>query len=86
MNLYSCNGHRSVRAESLHAAGEKFARIKAHRLGTRGRVGACRVDSWARDGSAATFQAYIGRYNKQECTLAGKNEWYVVRVAERVDS
>lgn len=78
MNLYSCDGHRSLRAESLNDAGEQFARIKANRLGKNGTVATCRMDSWTRNGASALFQACIGTYDRASRTTIGHNEWFHV--------
>lgn len=78
MKLYKSEGHRSIEADGLNDAGEKFASIKANRLGRRGTVGTCRLESWSRDGSSGVFGAYIGTYDKTTRTTSGKNVSFVV--------
>lgn len=61
MNLYHCNGYRSVRAEGILDAAEVFARRAARRaFGRRGIVRVLREDSYAPDYSLIEFEAFIG--------------------------
>jgi hypothetical protein len=76
---FQCDGHRPIEAEGLKDAGEQFARIKANRLGRNGTVGTCRMDSWSSDGNSATFQAFIGTYDRKTRMTVGNNEWFLIR-------
>ena len=61
MNLYHCNGFRSVRAEGIHSAAEIFARRAARRaFGRRGIVRVLNEDSHTRNLSIVEFSAFIG--------------------------
>ena len=61
MNLYHCNGFRSVRAAGIRDAAEMFARRAARRaFGRRGLVRVLNEDSYTRNLSIVEFTAFIG--------------------------
>lgn len=80
MSIYKHTGDGGpVRAETAQRAAEILAR---RMYGKRGTVGALRLDSYAADGSYATWQAFVGvgptqaerrRYGANGIT--GRNIW-----------
>lgn len=61
MNLYRCNGYRSVRAESIRDAAKLFSKRAARQaFGRRGLVRMLYVDCCIDDFSLAEFEAFIG--------------------------
>jgi len=64
---------------------ETVATILARRMyGKRGTVGAMRLDSWAKDGSSHTYEAFIGRAptaaerRRGVNGITGRNVWLYV--------
>lgn len=79
MNLYHCNGFRSVRASGILEAAEVFARRAARRaFGRRGLVRVLREDSYAPDYSMIEFEAFIG-YPSGHNETTGRNIRFTVR-------
>jgi hypothetical protein len=61
LNLYSCNGFRSVRSDSIRDAAKVFALRSARRaFGRRGIVRTLVEDSYTRNLSIVEFAAFIG--------------------------
>ena len=80
---YACDGYRSViRDRNDHDdfnAAEHFAEIAARRAyGRSAVVGPIRCDSWTQDGSATTYEAFIGR--RGYGCINGHNIWLTVCV------
>lgn len=78
MNLYHCNGFRSVRASGILEAAEVFARRAARRaFGRRGIVRVLREDSYAPDYSLIEFEAFVG-YASGPNETTGRNVRFTV--------
>lgn len=77
---WECDGFRTViNPEEPFDAGEHFASVAARReFGRNGTVGALRLDSWTTDGSCTTYTAFIGRYDKRDRCLTGRNITFTV--------
>lgn len=79
MNLFHCNGHRSVRAEGIRDAAKVFALREARRaFGKRGLVRILYVDCCTEDGTLAEFEAFIG-YASGHNETTGRNVRFTVR-------
>lgn len=79
MNLYHCNGFRSVRADGIHDAAEIFAKRAARRaFGKRGLVRTLNEDSYTEDFSLVEFNAFIG-YPSGHNETTGRNVRFTVR-------
>jgi hypothetical protein len=78
MNKYECDGFRSVYKESMREAAQHFAQVAANRLGKNGSVGALYQDSWGY--GSATYQAFVGKYNKKERHTVGNNMWLTISI------
>jgi hypothetical protein len=65
--------------QTVDEAAGVFAERMARRLGKRGSVGALRLDTWTRDNTAFTFEAFIGR-SQPDRSISGHNEWFTVTV------
>ena len=79
MNLYHCNGYRSVRAAGILDAAEVFARRAARRaFGRRGLVRTLVEDSYVEDFSLVEFGAFIG-YPSAPNETTGHNIRFTVR-------
>ena len=79
-----CDGFRTVvNPEEPFDAGEHFASVAARReFGRNGKVGALRIDSWTTDGRFTTYTAFIGRYEKRNRCLTGRNFTFIVEFEE----
>lgn len=78
MPKYFCDGFRAVDAESNADAAGIFAdRLARKHYGRRGDVRTLRKDSWTQDSSRITYQAFVGRTNRQGVT-AGHNVFLTV--------
>jgi hypothetical protein len=78
MNKYSCNGFRSVVAESMKDAAEIFATRAARR--SYGRSAYCRTlnqEYYAENGSFAGYSAFVGRRSDRQYTV-GHNFCFTV--------
>ena len=61
MNLYYCNGFRSVRAQGIGAAAEVFAaRAARKRYGRSGYCRVLRMGSYSQDRTLVEYEAFIG--------------------------
>jgi len=61
MKRFATSGHRAVNADGIRSAAEMFADRKARRdFGSRGHVGAFRIDSERVDGKCVEVSALIG--------------------------
>lgn len=80
-NIYRCNGYRAVRAEDSSEAAVVFAnRMAREQFGRGGYARSVRCDSWAADGSGASYQAFIGYTPRgQNCTSGQNVSFYVSR-------
>ena len=81
---WSCDGFRTVvNPIEPFDAGEHFAGIAARReYGKNGVVGALRLDSWTPDGKCRTYNAFIGRYDKETRSTTGHNIFLTVMFEE----
>jgi hypothetical protein len=62
MTTFSCDGFRSVKAESIGGAAAIFARRQARRdYGESGYCRTLRLDHWNQDRSVEAYEAFIGR-------------------------
>lgn len=89
MKTYHSDGFRSIRQSDAVRSAEDAARVFAGRqarreYGRTGHVRTLRADSWTRDGSSATFEAFIGRPGSgiDRNTTVGRNVWLHVDIRE----
>lgn len=77
MAKFTCSGFRPVNADSASEAAEIIAQRLARReYGKRGHVRTQRLDSWSRNGTHHTFEAFIGRPVPGDYgTTSGHNVW-----------
>jgi hypothetical protein len=79
MTTYKCDGFKSVQAEDMKQAARIFAERQARReYGKRGYCHHVNQDSYSQDGNSATYQAFIGVYNKNYRSTNGENIWLTV--------
>ncbi len=79
MNLYSCSGFRSVRADDIRQAAQAFALRSARRsYGRRAQVGPLNADCWTADGRNVEFNAFIG-YRSGD-GIEGRNVRFTVTI------
>lgn len=80
MSTYYTNGHRAVDGSNFDSQSQiasHFAELKARReFGRRAAVGACRIGSYAQDGSFFEVQAFIGKRRKFD--VEGHNVTFTV--------
>ena len=77
MKKYTCSDTRPIICEDQSSAASIAAgRIARRIFGKSARVGALRCDSWASDGSSATYEAFVGR--KCADGITGKNVWFTL--------
>jgi hypothetical protein len=78
---FTCNGHQSVRAESMQEAAEIFAAREAlRRYGKRGYCRTCTEGAHAEDYRLAEYSAFIG-YKSALNETTGRNINLTVRRA-----
>lgn len=86
-DIYRVHGFKPIRQgkdprygiQTVRDAAGEFAERMARRLGKRGCVGALRADSWRENGSAFTYEAFIGR-QQPDGMISGHSEWFTVTV------
>lgn len=73
-----------VRTDEPNQAATAAGILARRMYGARGTVGALRLDSWARDGSSHTYEAFIGRAHtaadsrRGDNGITGRNVWIYV--------
>lgn len=78
MNRYTSNGMRAVMAETMADAAEIFANRSARKeFGRRGYARTCTQNSYAKEGSLAEYNAFIGVRSGQGET-SGHNIMFTV--------
>lgn len=73
MNKYTCNGFKSVKAETMKEAAEIFANRAAKRkYGRSAYCRTCTQGAYAQDGRLAEYSAFIG-YTTGQNETSGNN-------------
>ena len=81
MNKYTCNGFKSVKAETMNEAAEIFANRAAKRkYGRSAYCRTCTEQSYAQDMSLAEYSAFIG-YTSGQNETSGNNINFTVYCA-----
>jgi len=78
VNTFTCSGFQSVKADTITAAAEIFAKRAARKK--YGRSGYCRTireDAYAQDGRLSEFSAFIG-YKTGPCETSGSSISFTV--------
>lgn len=75
MFKYKTDGMKSVCADSgLEAARVFFERLARKEFGRFGVARAIRCESWASDGSYATYQGFVGKHDRHNDCTTGHNK------------
>jgi hypothetical protein len=79
---YTSDNHRPIISDDMREAAATFADRKAKAVfGQSGHARTCHQTGYRSDGSAATYNAFIGSYDKKTGSTSGHNVTFTVAVA-----